>query len=123
MVKGNGPCLLGRDWLQDIKLDWGSIKAVYTTKGQSKVEALIQKYPKVFQEGLGTMKSFRAHLQLKSDVKPKFHRPRAVPFAIKESVGRELDRLEEAGIVVKEIYSTRSDSTKMGWFTPCMWGF
>jgi len=42
VVEGNGPCLLGRDWLQSIKLDWASIKAVYANKGQSKVEALIQ---------------------------------------------------------------------------------
>ena len=105
VVKGNGPCLLGRDWLQHIQLDWAGIKAVYMTKGHTKLETLIQKYPKVFQSGLGTMKSFRAHLHLKEGAHPKFCRPRAVPFAIKECVGRELDRLEEAGIVIKENYS------------------
>ena len=47
------------------------------------------------------MKSFRAHLSLKEDATPRFHRPRPVPFAIKDSVGRELDRLEEAGILRK----------------------
>ena len=29
VVKGNGPCLLERDWLQHIQLDWDSIIAVY----------------------------------------------------------------------------------------------
>ena len=28
---------------------------------------------------------------------PKFHRPRSVPFALKEAVERKLDRLEIAG--------------------------
>ena len=104
VVKGSGPCLLGRDWLQHIRLDWASIKAVYVTKN-SKVEALIRKYPEVFQSDLGTMKSFRAHLHLKEGSKPKFCRPRTVPFAIKDVVGKELDRLEEAGIVIKENFS------------------
>ena len=107
VVEGKGPCLLGRDcnWLQYIRLDWANIRAVYLNKGQSKVNNLIQKYPEVFQEGLGTMRSFKAHLHLKEGVTPKFCRPRKVPFAIKESVGKELDRLEEAGIVIKENYS------------------
>ena len=81
-----------------------SIKVVYVTKN-SKVEALIRKYTEVFQSVLGTMKSFRAHLHLKEGSKPKFCRPRTVPFAIKDIVGKELDRLEEAGIVIKENFS------------------
>ena len=35
------------------------------TKGHSKLETLIEKYPEVFQSRLGTMKSFRAYLHLK----------------------------------------------------------
>ena len=104
VVKGSGPCLLGRDWLQHIRLDWASIKAVYVTKS-TKVEVLIKKYPEVFQTDLGTMKSFKAHLHLKEGSKPKFYKPRTIPFAIKNVVGKELDRLEEAGIVIKENYS------------------
>ena len=50
------------------------------------------------------MKSFKARLDLKEGIKPKFCRPRTVPFAIKETVGKELDQLEEAGIVIKENY-------------------
>jgi len=101
-VEGDGPCLLGRDWLQNIQV---SIKAVYRSKGQSKVEALINQFQNVFESGLDTMKSFQAHLYMKDEVKPTFCRPRSVPFAIKDGVGKELDRLEEAGIVIKLDYS------------------
>ena len=74
-------------------------------KTLSKTDALVQKYPEVFKSGLGTMKAFKAQLHMKEGAKPKFCRPRPVPFAIKELVGRELDRLEEADIVIKEDYS------------------
>ena len=45
------------------------------------------------------MKSFRAHL--KEGATPRFHRPHPVLFAIKDSVGQELNHLEEAGILRK----------------------
>ena len=40
-----------------------------------------------------------------STVQPKFFRPRSVPFAIKEAVGKEIERLERAGILEKVDHS------------------
>ena len=61
------------------------------------LKELTDRYAEMFQDGLGTMKSFHAHLSLKEGATPRFHHPHPVPFAIKDSVGRELDQLEEAG--------------------------
>ena len=47
------------------------------------------------------MKKFKAHLRVKNEAKPVFHRPRAVPYAIKEIIEKELDRLEKEGIIEK----------------------
>ena len=44
VVKGSGPCLLGRDWLREIRLDWASIKAVATHSTQETLQRLSQKY-------------------------------------------------------------------------------
>lgn len=41
IVEGNGLCLLGRDWLQYIRLDWANIKAVYLNKTHSKIDSLM----------------------------------------------------------------------------------
>ena len=47
------------------------------------------------------MTQIKAHLTLKPNAQPPICRPRSVPFAIKEKVGKELDRLEEAGVLRK----------------------
>ena len=50
----------------------------------------------------------RAHFCLREGVTPHFCRPRPIPFAIKEAVGKELDRLETAGILGKVAHSDRA---------------
>lgn len=105
VVKGSGPPLLGRDWLKSIRLDWVNIKRLSVERHSSAVKELISRYSEVFQSGLGTMKHVRAHLSLKEGASPKFHRPRPVPFAIREVVSQELVRLEEQGILCKVEHS------------------
>ena len=105
VVEGKGPALMGRDWLSQITLDWASIKAVVSTESKPDISKLLDKYSEVFQPGLGTMKRIKAHLTLKPEATPRFHRPRSVPFAIKDKVGKELDRLEEAGVLQRVDHS------------------
>ena len=45
------------------------------------------------------MKEFQAQIELKEGAIPKFHKARPVPYALKEGVEKELDRLETAGVV------------------------
>ena len=102
IVKGDGPSLLGRDWLKHLQLDWQRIAKVDST---NKLENLLQDYEEIFKEGTGTVNSYQASLHLKEGAYPKYHRARSVPFAIREAVGEELDRLERAGILEKVTYS------------------
>ena len=105
VVKGGGPNLFGRDWLQYFQLDWKTIGIATLDTDLSRVQMLKNKYKQVFAEGLGTMKKFTASLRVKSGVNPVFHRPRSVPYAIKESIEKELERLEREGIVEKVEHS------------------
>jgi hypothetical protein len=100
VVKGDRPSLLGRNWLQHIKLDWKSIAALSRAQPLSP-DGLIQKYPKVFEGGLGTFTGGAAKIQIREGANSRFHKSRPVPFAIKEAVGKELDRLEAEGIIEK----------------------
>ena len=102
VVKGNGPAILGREWISKIKLDWVNINSVSESKS---VEGLCDKYTEVFQSGPGVMTHFKAHLTLKQNARPVFRRPYSIPFAIKDRVGKELDRLEEQGVLRRVDYS------------------
>lgn len=101
VVQGKGPALLGRDWLSCIKLDWVTVRRVECQINTGAVDQLLTQYAEVFSKGPGTMKHIRAHLTLRDGATPRVHSPRPVPYAIRDMVGRELDRLEEAGVIRK----------------------
>ena len=54
---------------------------------------------------LGTIQPFTASLQVRPDAAAKFFQPRTVPFALKQVIEQELDRLESCGIMEKVDYS------------------
>ena len=108
VVKGPGPSLLGRNWLSHITLDWKSIHIIRQHQGSLK--SLLTEFKDVFSEGLGTIDGFTATLHLSKDARPRFWKPRPVPFSLREAVEEELDRLERVGVIEKV---TSSD-----WATP-----
>ena len=93
IVQGSGPTLLGRDWLSRIRLDWSEIHHVRSDS----VHAVLDKYPTVFQDGLGTLKGFKAKIHVDPNAPPKFFRARSVPYALRDMVDQELERLQREG--------------------------
>ena len=104
VVAGDGPSLLGRNWLQLMKLNWRSIKVVNTPKDGS-LNYLLDKFSDVFTGKLGIIKSYSAKLSLKAGEEPKFFKPRSVPYAVRGAIDEELDRLEQQGILEKVTHS------------------
>ena len=106
VVKKDSPSLFGRAWLKHIKLDWNSIKFLQTGKStEDNVQELLQKYNQIFTAESGKVKGMKASLTLKENAQPKFCKARPVPYALKERVEKELDRLESEGIIQKVDYS------------------
>lgn len=93
--------LLGRDWMKFIHLDWKSIFQLMPQMRAQKINEIIAAHPSVFKEGIGTIKHFTADIMLKPHLSPIFHKPRSVPYALKEKVEQELCRLENNGVIVK----------------------
>ena len=105
VVSGDGPCLMGRDWLQVIHLDWSSIAVVSQGASTRAVQAVLDNFQDVFTGGLGTIYPFKATLFVVKDAKPRFHRARPVPFALKCRVEEALNQLEADGVLEKVTHS------------------
>ena len=95
-VKSPGPNLLGRDWLQVIKLNWNSIFSIQEDNPQ--LQKILNAHKDVFGEGLGTLKGKEAKIYVDPSAPPMFMKARPVPYALKAKVEKELDRLSE-GII------------------------
>ena len=98
VVKGDGPSLMGRDLLQQIRLDWHSLHKIQSNL-QSSLEALLIKHQAVFAESLGKVKGFTAKLHVSPDAQPCFYRPRPVPHSLRAKLEKELQHLESLGII------------------------
>lgn len=99
VVKDNGrklPALLGRNWLERLKLDWGEVGQV---TAEDRVVSLQKRYPAVFSQTLGTVKNFDAKIALNANAVPVFCRARSVPFALKEKVEKQLHDMVETGML------------------------
>ena len=104
VVSGDGPNLWGRNWLTlfEVKLDSNCLNRVEPSQA---LQTVLQKHSKVFSEQLGCFNGPPVHLYLDEKVKPKYHKPRKVPFSLKEKVDKELERLQDDGIISPVKYS------------------
>ena len=62
VVGGKGPALLGRNWLEKIKLSWPIIKPL--SSHNKRLEEILHKHAQLFEEGLGTLQGAKAKSKL-----------------------------------------------------------
>ena len=93
VVKGEGPSLLGRNWLSELKLKWQEIFWLHNAS----LSQLLEEHKIVFEPGLGTVTGFTAKITVDPNATPKYCKARAVPYFYREKVEKELDRLVEEG--------------------------
>ena len=100
VVAGDGPSLFGRNWLEHLQLDWRAIRTVARSEtATTSLKQLLSTHENVFKDELGTVHSHQAKLHVRPDAIPKFCKARSIPFAIREAIELELDRLEATGII------------------------
>ena len=99
VVQGNGPSLMGRDWLNHIMLDWPHLHQL--SKLVKPWQEVIDRHPDVFKEELGLAQGVTAKIHIDPQAKPRFYKHRPVPYSLKIKVEEELDRLESQGVIEK----------------------
>ena len=95
IVAGDGPSLLGRNWLWVIRLDWMKINPVR----QCQVSEVLQRYETLFQPGLGMLQGYDAKIIVDPEARARFCKARSVPYAMRTQVEEELERLQGEGII------------------------
>ena len=104
IVDGEGPTLLGRDWLHAVRLDWTNIHNLQTpgrdaSPKQPRLQALLNEYDDLFSDELGTYTGPKAHIVVRDDAQPRFFKARPVPYAYRDNVCDELRRLEREKVI------------------------
>lgn len=61
----------------------------------------MSQYSDIFEEKIGCVPNFKVSLKLREKAKPIFHREREIPYALFSRVEKELDSLEESGIITR----------------------
>ncbi|CAF4341779.1 unnamed protein product, partial [Adineta steineri] len=105
VVNGYGNNILGRDWIYALNLHTRTLNDIDSNGptlnvnfGPEGLNELMARHSEIFQEGLGCCK-IKAHLHVKPDSIPKFCKPRSLPFAYREAVEQDLNRLINTGII------------------------
>ena len=103
VVKEEGPALLGRNWLEEIKINWPRIKQL--TSHDKRLEEILQKHAPLFGEGLGALQGTKARIHVDPTATPMFHKARPVPYALREKIEQDLERLQKGGTIEPVQYS------------------
>ena len=102
IIKGVGPTLLGRDWLSKLKLNWSKIHLL--SQPNTLMETL-DRFNALFKKGLGILIGMKAKLFSKDGFRPKFFKPRSLPYVLRSKVGLELDRLQREKVLTPVQFS------------------
>ena len=101
VVSGEGP---GRNWLEQLKLDWQSIHQCRVLNQEEELTKLLALNGEVYKDELGELKTTTVQMHINHAATPKFCKPRSVPYAVRQKV-EELFRLQKAKIIEPVQYS------------------
>ena len=102
IVEGQGPRLMGRNWLKHIHLDW---KGMFQVHRCERLEHILADKAELFSEELGTLRGMTAKITVDPQATPRFFRPRKVPYALREKVEEALFKLQESGVITPVQFS------------------
>ena len=107
VVQEGTSALFGRNWLMDIKLDWKNlpglnhIELMFPSASASlrnaTLDSVLRQYDELFQPELGCYTG--EPIVLNASKGAKFHKARAVPYALQSKVESTLLKMEKDGVI------------------------
>lgn len=101
VIEGHGNNILSRDWINHLAINTKRLDDITSHssilnvhRGVTNLNELFNRHDHkdIFKEDLGCCK-VEAHLYIKPDATPKFCKPHSLPYAYREVIEKELDRL------------------------------
>ena len=99
VIGGDGPSLLGRDWIGKFRFSSCLNRGIFHTSSQSTLQEILGMHKELFKDELGLLKGTLVKIHVNETATPLFFKPRAVPYAVREKVEKELERLEKLGVI------------------------
>lgn len=93
VTEGNRASLLGRNWFERLGLTIAGVSQILSNINYP------QEYPDVFRTTLGSYRGPLVSFSLDNTVKPIMFKARKVPFALREKIELELNRLIAQGVL------------------------
>ena len=104
VVQGTGPSLLGRNWLEHIKFNWSEIHHLHAPI-TSELDKVLNKHTILFREELGLLEETTASILIEPQSQPRYFKARPVPYALRDKVEAELQRLQALKVITPVTYS------------------
>ena len=73
---------------------------VHHTSEDTMATEIMTEFADVFKDELGLLKGIQANVTVDEPASPRFHKPRPVPFALKEKIEQQLDKQVEEGELI-----------------------
>ena len=109
VVNSAGPNLLGRNWMKALRYSVPQLHAVAVTELKKSTDdeqvQLTEEYPSLFAPELGKFTGPPVSIPVNENAQPVFKKARLVPFALRERVENELQRLVDQDILEPVRYS------------------
>lgn len=93
--------LMGREWIRQLKVQLSDTLDTLNADTSKEVEKMLHEYRQGLDSNSSKIKKIQARLTFKDNTRPVFLKARKVPFTLIPLVKKEIERLENAGILEK----------------------
>ena len=101
VVEGNGPPLLGRSWLQKLRIPWDKMFDVNAVHNDQVLQSVLREFNSMFSNATGLLQDVTLHFEYDKSVSPEFYKHRSPALSMRRRIESELDNLQTVNIIKK----------------------